>query len=188
MTLKQILPFARDLLKQTIKPGDYVVDGTCGNGNDTALLAELVGPTGKVYAFDIQMQAIEMTKKKLTDQNLIKSVTLIHDSHAHIANYIHNPIQAAIFNLGYLPGGDKQITTTAETSVASIKQLLPLLATNGLLIIVIYHGHPAGKIEKTALEQFAKELPQKSYHVLKYDYINQKNNPPYILAIEKRSH
>lgn len=186
MTLLPILPFAHDLLKKAIRPGGQVIDGTCGNGNDTVLLAELVGENGQVFAFDIQSQAIEATRQKLTEQNLLAPVTLIQDSHDQISEHVKTSIQAAIFNLGYLPGGDKQITTRASSTIKSVEQILALLEPNGILIIVVYHGHPEGKIEKEQLEAFTTELPQQEFHVLQYRYVNQKNNPPYVLVIEKR--
>src|SRR5690625_5302883 len=109
--IKGIIPYAHHLLKSTVKQGDTVVDATCGNGNDTLFLAELVGEAGHVYSFDIQAQAIETTKNVLKEHQY-ENVTYVHDSHAKIAEYIPSEllgqIGGAIFNLGYLPRSDKQ--------------------------------------------------------------------------------
>ncbi len=58
-----VVPIVRRLMKDYVKPGDMTLDCTIGNGNDTLLLAKLVGPMGRVYGFDIQEKAIENTKK-----------------------------------------------------------------------------------------------------------------------------
>jgi len=69
------------------------VDATCGNGNDTAFLASLVGENGRVFGFDIQDKAIANTTKKLTDLNLIDRVTLIKDGHQNMDKYIDCPVK-----------------------------------------------------------------------------------------------
>lgn len=187
MNLQGIIPFAHDLLNQTIEQGDTVVDATCGNGNDTLLLSELVGNNGHVYAFDIQRQAIESTNKLLKD-NERNNVTLIHDSHALIERYIDasTTLAAGVFNLGYLPRSDKTIITKPDSTIIAIKKLLPLLKKNGLLVLVVYAGHPGGMEEKKAILQFVAELDQQQYFVLKYGFINLVNEPPFVVAIEKK--
>src|SRR5690625_2641713 len=100
--LTGIIQYSHELLKKVVKEKDIVIDATCGNGNDTLVLSELVGENGHVYAFDIQKQAIENTKTKLNQHNK-KNVTYIHDSHAHLSSYIpkelEGKISACIFNL-----------------------------------------------------------------------------------------
>ncbi len=78
-----------------------------GNGNDTVFLAK---SSKKVYAFDIQEEAIAKTKAKLTGQG-ISNVELILDGHENLEQYVHTPLRAAIFNLGYLPSADKTVIT-----------------------------------------------------------------------------
>ena len=41
-----------------VRQGDTVVDATCGNGYDSKWLAQVVGPTGTLFAIDIQVQPI----------------------------------------------------------------------------------------------------------------------------------
>ena len=48
-----------------IKPGDTVIDATCGTGKDTVVLARAVGDEGSVYAFDIQKSAHLLTEARL---------------------------------------------------------------------------------------------------------------------------
>ncbi|MGE6717201.1 class I SAM-dependent methyltransferase [Peribacillus frigoritolerans] len=190
MKLDRILPFARILLEKAVRPGDITIDGTMGNGFDTVFLAGLTGADGHVYSFDIQKEAIEATAAKLNAENLQKRCTLIHAGHEHLSKYIRKEhsgkVTGAIFNLGYLPGGDKSIITQAETTISAIEQLFELLAAGGIIILVIYHGHPGGSAERDALMEYVENFPQQKAHILRYGFINQANNPPFIVAIEKR--
>lgn len=190
MKLDRILPFARILLENAVQPGDITVDGTMGNGFDTAFLAGLIGETGHVYAFDIQGEAIRNTSAKLEAEQLLDRCTLFHAGHEQLKDLIPaeetRNLTGAIFNLGYLPGGDKSITTKANTTIFAIEQLLELMAPEGVIVLVIYHGHPEGAIERDELLEYVKNIPQNKAHVLHYEFMNQINHPPFIVAIEKR--
>ncbi|WP_163101160.1 class I SAM-dependent methyltransferase [Peribacillus alkalitolerans] len=190
MKLQRILPFARELLQMAVQEGDVAVDATAGNGHDTLLLSKLVGEAGHVFSFDIQEQAIENTRAKLAENELNHRVTLVHHGHEHIKKYItkdlYGKVTGAIFNLGYLPGGDKSIATYSQTTIDAIEQLLEIMAPEGIIVLVIYHGHEEGAKEKEDLLEFVTSLPQDLAHVLNYSFMNQKNNPPFIIAIEKR--
>ncbi len=185
--LQGIIPFAHQLLKESVDKGSVTVDATSGNGNDTLFLSELVGESGKVYAFDIQQQAIETTKALLKEKKC-HNVNLIHDSHSNVKQYLpdNTEISGAIFNLGYLPRSNKQIITKADTTIQSIEALLEMSKKGARIVVVVYHGHEGGKEEKDAVIQFARELDQKNYGVIQYQFINHKNNPPFVVAIEKR--
>lgn len=182
------ISITRDIFKEYIKAGYIVLDATVGNGNDTLDLARLVGNNGKVYGFDIQDIAIENTKKLLTENNQLDNVILIKDNHINIDKYIDEPLDLAIYNLGYLPKGDKSLKTDAKSTVISVSKALELLSENGILIIVSYIGHPGGLEEKEALEEMLMGLSQKEYNVLKNEFINQKNLPPLLYLIEKSNH
>lgn len=190
MKLDRILPFAKVLLKKSVSEGDVVVDATVGNGHDTVFLAELVGETGKVYGFDVQEQAIATTKERLKQQDLLERVVLFQNGHEHLAASIppgeHEKITGAVFNLGFLPGSDKTVVTQAETTIRAINQLLEIMASEGIIVLVIYHGHEGGAAERDALLKHCSQLDQKTAHVLQYQFINQQHNPPFIVAIEKK--
>lgn len=190
MKLERILPFSKSLLKQFVESGDTVIDATCGNGHDTAFLAELVGETGKVYGFDIQEEAIRNTWIRLEQANLQSRVTLFETSHANMKMSIpindHQQICATVFNLGYLPGGNPSVTTLADSTLEAITQALALTKIGGLVLLVVYPGHDTGKMESDKVFEFIIQLPSDLYEVLHYEFINKKNAPPYILAIEKK--
>lgn len=185
--LKKAVAFSHQLLKDSISPGDTVIDATVGNGNDTILLATLVGKTGRVIGFDIQEDAIGNTKQKLLLTGLSEQVELHQESHALAVNHVkeNELLGGVVYNLGYLPGGDKGITTEKHSTITSISTLLPRLRKGSLLVVVVYHGHPAGSEEKDALLTFASRLDQHEFSVLQYGFINQRNKPPFVIAIEK---
>ncbi|MCD8914839.1 class I SAM-dependent methyltransferase [Staphylococcus simulans] len=185
MIVERILPFAKSLIQSHINSKSTVIDATCGNGHDTLFLAQHV-PNGHVYGFDIQAEAIEAAKEKVAD---FDNTTLIHDGHENVAKHIKAadlPVDAAIFNLGYLPKGDKHIVTTSETTIQAIEAIFEMLSTEGIIVLVIYPGHPEGLVESETVFQYLQNFDQQKAHILQYGFINQQNNPPYICAIEKR--
>ncbi|PAV27717.1 16S rRNA (cytosine(1402)-N(4))-methyltransferase [Virgibacillus profundi] len=187
--LKGILNYAHYLLEESINKGETVIDATCGNGNDTLFLSNVVGQTGHVLAFDIQEKAINTTKRLIIDNDRT-NVSLIHDSHATVSHYIpkelHGKIGGAIFNLGYLPKSDKTVITKGESTTDAIDSILSCLKKDGLIVIVVYHGHDGGRQEKESVLKHVVHLDQKEFNVLQYGFINQKNDPPFILAVQKR--
>lgn len=186
--LQNALQFSHILLEQTVKTNDTVIDATVGNGHDTLKLARLVGDEGKVYGFDIQKLAIESAQNKLEKANLMKPVELLCKGHEHIADLPLEvgSVSTVVFNLGYLPSGDKQLITLPETTLKAIDSSLPLLKKDGLISLMIYHGHEGGKQEKDAVTDYVSQLSQKEFNVLRYGFINQKNNPPFLIVIEKK--
>jgi len=183
--LPNVLEVARRLIKERVKPAETVIDATMGNGNDTLFLAQCVGEGGKVIAYDIQPEAITKTRLRLEREGVLPLVETRLASHEEMKEL---DIQAAavMFNLGYLPGGNKEITTQAESTIRAIEAGLDLLRPGGIMTIVVYWGHPAGQVEKEAVERYCEALEQTHYLVLRYQYVNQQNQAPFLLAIEKR--
>lgn len=181
------MTITKKIIKGYVKIGHTVLDCTVGNGKDTLLLASSVGKSGKVYGFDIQASAIKNTKSLLKKNNIdIDSrIVLIQDGHEHIDKYLKEEVDFVIYNLGYLPGGNKAIITKAETTLLSLEKSLRLLKPRGILLITVYIGHEGGIHEHLAVEEYLAELDQREYSVLKNEFINQKNNPPLLYIIEK---
>ncbi|MGX6978474.1 class I SAM-dependent methyltransferase [Vagococcus elongatus] len=186
--LVSALKFGHQLLAEVIVSGDTVVDATVGNGYDTLFLAKLVGKQGKVIGFDIQPQAIEITKQKLLEQHLSCQTRLYLKGHEKIQDVLTNEerIKGAVFNLGYLPKGDKQIITQGKTTITALSTLMDHLEKGGRIVMVIYYGHPGGEQEKETVLDFVKAIPQEEFNVLNYQFINQKNSPPILICIEKK--
>lgn len=184
--LTNAMNLAKEIALKKLENGDVAVDATMGNGNDTIFLADLVGGSGKVYSFDIQEIAIKNTKDKLIKNNIINGVYLIHDGHENIDKYVSEKVKLVMFNLGYLPNASHEIATIAETTIVAVQKSLCLLEKNGIVLLVIYHGHESGKKEKAVIEKFITTLNQKEYNVVKMEFMNQINNPPLLIGIEKR--
>lgn len=184
--LNNALQFNQILMTRFVKPGDIVLDGTCGNGNDTISLAKLVGEEGLVYAFDIQGVALENTRLLLEENNLVDRVDLILDSHENIDKHIEKNLDFVIFNLGYLPQGDKTIKTSLETTIMGIKKALDFMKSGAILLITIYRGHQGGLDEYQGIKEYAENLDQKKYNSFLFHHINQKNYPPISIGIEVR--
>ncbi|MGA4513395.1 tRNA (mnm(5)s(2)U34)-methyltransferase [Staphylococcus caledonicus] len=186
MKLERILPFSKTLITSHIQKDSIVIDATCGNGNDTLFLAEHV-PHGHVYGFDIQESAIQNTAEKIKNYS---NVTLIQDGHENIVEHLDvtksGMVDAAIFNLGYLPKGDKSIVTRPETTIKAIDSIFNVLNVEGIIVLVIYHGHEEGQVERDAILDYLEQFDQNKAHILKYQFINQVNHAPFICAIEKR--
>nr|WP_106780543.1 class I SAM-dependent methyltransferase [Lysinibacillus timonensis] len=185
MQLQRVLQFAKSLLSQSIDKGGIAIDATAGNGHDTLFLAELVGENGHVYSFDVQQDAVDSTISRLKESGLEHRATVILDGHENILNYVQDEVAGAIFNLGYLPGANHAIVTKGDTTIQAIESLIKLLKINGIIVLVIYHGHEGGKEERDTIIEYVSHLPQKYIHVLRYEFMNQKNNPPFIVALEK---
>lgn len=185
MKLERVLQYAQTLLKSAVGDGDIAVDATAGNGHDTLFLTELVGDDGFVYAFDVQKQAVDATLHRLLDNALEHRALVLKDGHENVAKYVDKPVSGAIFNLGYLPGSDHEVITRPNTTIQALESLLKLLKVGGIIVLVIYHGHEGGKEERDEVIRFVSGLPQKYIHVLRYEFLNQKNDPPFVIALEK---
>lgn len=182
--MDKVLAFSKKLLKEVIDKNSIVVDATAGNGNDTLFLAKTSAK--KVFAFDVQNQAITNTNDLLEKNNLADKCKVILDSHENFDKYIKENIQAVVFNLGYLPNADHTITTQAETTLNTINKFITRLNVGGRIVIVVYWGHENGKVEKDTLLKELSKLDQKEIEVLVYQFINQKNNAPFVIALEKK--
>lgn len=182
--LKSTTVLAQMLVKQYICSDCTAVDATCGNGHDTLMLA--ASSAEKVYAFDIQPAALAQTRTLLSEHNISPSkVRLICDSHANIKRYLPKA-RIVMFNLGYLPGNDKTLTTQKDSTLKAVADALSILEKDGLCCIVMYDGHEAGAEEKAALLRMAEDLDPAIYHASYISMINQANHPPEILAITKK--
>lgn len=183
---KNAVEMAQILIAAVVEPGDFVVDATCGNGKDTVFLAKLVGERGKVLAVDVQPVAIHRTRCLLEKEGLCSRVVLVRDDHSSIQRHLREPVKAAMFNLGYLPGGDKRMVTRPETTIAAIRDVLSALAPGGLVTVVVYTGHPGGAEELEQVLNYVRDLPQREFSVIQSCYINQVNHPPQLIAVGKK--
>ncbi len=174
-----------DLVRPHLKPGDTALDGTAGNGHDTLFLAQCVGPTGRVLAWDLQPMALERTAALLA-AHAVTWVELILGDHGDLDRSNEPEFAAAIFNLGYLPAGDKSITTSALSSVRAIGAAAAHLAPGGILTVLAYTGHSGGAEEAEAVGDLLAVLPGEEYDFREMLFSAGRSPPPRLFVVEHR--
>jgi len=181
-----VLDLAHKFLREHVKPGDICIDATAGRGFDTKLLCELTGETGKVIAFDIQPDAVASTKQLLAEHGLQAEVYL--ESHANMCKYAEKgTVSCVVFNFGWLPGGNHEIFTHADSSIAALDAALSLLRTGGALCLCIYYGGANGYSERDALTAYLSALESRYYTVLEMRFPNRTGDPPFAVIVTKDS-
>lgn len=178
--------WAADIVEAALYPGARAVDATMGNGGDTRWLCERVGDTGKVYAFDIQPEAVARTRDRLEAAGLSNRAALFCAGHERMAAYVKEPVDAVMFNLGWLPGAAHAVTTRMETTLAAADAALSILKPQGVLTICVYPGHEEGARERDALLEWASSLDPKRFDALAKHYLNQPNCPPLMIAVRRK--
>ena len=176
---------AERYIKDSVLPGDTVIDATMGNGGDTERLCRLVGDTGKVYAFDIQEDALASTARRLEAAELLKRAKLILAGHEHMESYVKDSVQAVVFNLGWLPGGNHAVTTKAETTLEALQAALRLIRPGGLVSVRIYPGHGEGKRGRDRIVEWPGTLSVQRYNVLLHRFLNAGESTPVLVLIQK---
>lgn len=157
-----------------LKPEDLAIDATAGNGHDTLFLAKLCS----VIAIDIQEEALKNTEALLKSVSVLHSVRLIFGSHETFPLDIKDEsVKLIVYNLGYLPKGNKSITTLSETTLKSLQGALSLLQPGGLITIISYSGHDEGRREEFHILEFVKGLPSKKWLCCHYRALNRKDAP-----------
>ena len=178
--------WAREMIESAMFEGARAVDATMGNGHDTQWLCELAGENGKVFGFDIQPEAVERTRERLGASGLQARAELFCAGHERMAEFVDEPVDTVVFNLGWLPGAEHGVTTLMETTLLAVNAALELLKEDGLMTICIYPGHEEGTRELDALLKWASSLDDRRYDALLKTYLNQPNDPPRMLAIRKK--
>jgi len=162
---RRLTDIVHERLGSVVQPGDVAVDATAGNGHDTLALARLVGESGRVFAFDTQAEALANTRNRLERAGLLNRVELIRQGHEQLKERLPGSIcgrlAAAVFNLGYLPGGDKQQITRAATTVPALTQAVDCLKPGGIITVVAYPGHEGGAEEFSAVEKWFGKHPSR---------------------------
>lgn len=179
------VPLVHHFLKERLKPGDRGVDATCGNGLDTLYMAELVGSDGRIWAFDLQEAAIQSTRGRLEENGFCSRVTLVHGGHEFMAELVDEQVMAVVFNLGYLPTGDREIKTSAATTVAALDAAKSLLLPCGLILVAVYTGHDGGGEEWGAVRGWCESLNPHQFNVWQSRQLNRSDRAPFLVVVER---
>ena len=197
--LTRVVSWGHELLAEKINTGQLTVDLTAGNGYDSLMLYRLVGSSGQVIVFDVQSQALQITRQRLLGQGavvrmwkadqvplaLLPGVDLIEAGHEALKDFLPTAPQAIIANLGYLPGGDQHLVTRPESTLQALQQSCEVLAPGGRLAVVVYPGHPGGGEEGEQVASFFANLCDVSFHVLQLKVANRPQSP-FLCVAEKR--
>lgn len=191
MAYLSLTALAQQHLSEVIQTGDIVVDATVGNGEDTLFLARSVGEHGRVFGFDIQTQALRIAAEKLKLKGLSARVHLVHKGHEYVGQYLAScgvkSVKAIMFNLGYLPGGDKSLVTNVTSTLTATDAGKTLLAPGGMMSVVIYTGHAGGAQEYEALTSWRQQLPEADFSSKIIDTEIPKAHTPRLLLISRKT-
>ena len=174
------------IVSSLLSPGDTAIDATAGNGHDTLLLCQLVGDQGKVFAFDVQSEALENTRIRLNENGIDSSVyELLCMNHKEMDQLEMNPPRVIMFNLGYLPGGDPSLITQSNETLEAIEKAGKLLSPQGALTVMCYPGHTGGDIEAQRVQSLLSSWDGANWKIAKYELLNTLKPAPFLLCAYK---
>ena len=180
-----LLSLQKQFILTHLREGDVAVDFTMGNGHDTEFLSKTVGPDGHVFAFDVQEMALASTAEHLRAAGCADNYTLILDSHHNVEKYVDVPIKAGMFNLGYLPGSDKSITTMRKTTLPAIEAAIRLMDRDAIILIAVYPGHAEGEAEGKMICDYLSSLSRYKVCCTRIQILNSPTSPFFILVENK---
>ncbi|CAN1263220.1 Putative rRNA methylase YtqB [Linum perenne] len=190
---KRATEVAHLVWSRVVKPGDTVIDATCGNGHDTLAMLKLVADEsgrGRVYGLDIQKDALN-SSSSLLDESLTPKerelVKLFGICHSRMEGILpeNSPVRLVAFNLGYLPGGNKDVITVPETTRLALDAAKRILLSGGLISLVVYIGHPGGREELEAVEGFASGLSVDEWSCCKFQLLNRPVAPVLVFLFKR---
>lgn len=184
----RLTEIVHETLAKHLQAGDLAIDATAGNGHDTCYLADKVGPNGRVIAIDIQEDALTETRLRIDAAGFGARVQLVLADHTAYLNTLakteSDGAAAVLFNLGYLPGGDKSIKTVAGSTAPALASALHLLRPGGLLCVTAYQGHPDGPEEAATVEAWMQARAALDDSIEKH-MPTSKNRPPILWLLRK---
>jgi SAM-dependent methyltransferase len=189
VTGERLTAAAASWIEVALFDGALAVDATVGNGFDALFLAHRVGPKGRVFGFDVQKAALAGARELLKFVGSIDRVSLIHDSHSRLAEYLPagTAIEAAMFSLGYLPRGNRKIVTQPETTVLALRSVLENLGEHGRVTLLVYRGHEGGMPEYQEVRKFLEQLPDDQWQVEELASTSDSPISPRLFRVRKKS-
>ena len=173
------LGLSHQFMTAHIREGAFCIDATAGKGRDTLFLCKLVGESGRVLALDIQADAVAQTTALLTAEGVASRAQMVESCHSRLGEYAApDSVDGIMFNFGWLPGGDHNTFSHADTSVAAVKVALDLLKVGGVMTLCLYYGRQNGTAERDAILEFLPTVDNRRYTVIRGDFANRIGDVP----------
>lgn len=173
------LGLSHQFMAAHIREGAFCIDATAGKGRDTLFLCRLVGESGRVLALDIQPDAVAQTRDLLTQEGVIHRAQIVETCHSRIGEYAAPAsVDGIMFNFGWLPGGDHNTFSHADTSVAAVQAALDLLKVGGVMTLCLYYGRQNGTAERDAVLEFLPTIDHRRFTVIRGDFANRIGDVP----------
>ena len=173
------LGLSHQFMAAHIREGAFCIDATAGKGRDTLFLCRLVGESGRVLALDIQTDAVAQTTALLTAEGVADRAQVVRDCHSRLSEYAAPcSVDGIMFNFGWLPGGDHNTFSHADTSVAAVRAALDLLKVGGVMTLCLYYGRQNGTAERDAILDFLPTIDNRRYTVIRGDFANRTGDVP----------
>lgn len=173
------LGLSHQFMAAHIREGAFCIDATAGKGRDTLFLCRLVGESGRVLALDIQADAVSQTTALLTAEGVASRARVVQDCHSHLGDYaLPGSVDGIMFNFGWLPGGDHNTFSHADTSVAAVRAALHLLKIGGVMTLCLYYGRENGTAERDAILDFLPAIDNRRFTVIRGDFVNRTGDVP----------
>lgn len=182
------LGLSHQFMAAHIREGAFCIDATAGKGRDTLFLCRLVGESGRVLALDIQSDAVAQTTALLTGEGMAHRAQVVQDCHSRLGDYAA-PCSAdgIMFNFGWLPGGDHNTFSHADTSVAAVRAALDILKVGGVMTLCLYYGRQNGTAERDAILDFLPTIDNRRFTVIRGDFANRTGDVPIPVFIIKEA-
>ena len=178
------LGLSHQFMAAHIREGAFCIDATAGKGRDTLFLCRLVGESGRVLALDIQPDAVAQTRDLLTQEGVIHRAQVVETCHSRLGEYAAPAsVDGIMFNFGWLPGGDHNTFSHADTSVAAVRAALDLLKVGGVMTLCLYYGRQNGTAERDAILDFLPTIDHRRFTVIRGDFSNRIGDVPIPVCI-----
>lgn len=185
------LNLAHSYWKACLTSGETAIDATCGNGHDSLILAKtaLTEHSGSLYLCDLQQTAVDKSKALLQanlSQKEFERVQFNLGCHSVFPSELApGSVKLIVYNLGYLPGGDKEITTSCSSTLLSLEKALQLVVPQGMISIMCYPGHLEGAKEEALILERVSQLSTFAWSCCHHRWVNGKKAPSLLLLQKK---
>jgi len=149
-----------------VKEGMVIGEVGAGTGRVTVWLALAVGPTGKVYANDIDAAALDHLRKRCEKEGLANVTTIL--------GTVEDPrLPRAALDIAFMTNTYHHLDKPIEL----VRNLLPALKESGILAIVERDkDRTPYKGEATSREDFIAQMERAGFEVIKVDTSMKEDN------------